>query len=324
MEVPDHLLTTIVCAQCNCYLSSEPVMVSTDGRNLCSRCSHQFTTARNYAYESLAKLMVFPCQNRANGCQKQIVWNRAAKHEIYCEFNNGHHSNSPAEMHELCSVCQVNISYSPNYQCAKGHLICPKCTNTASPRCLLCKSKIDTEMKYLCKFWKSGCKIKDNTDVIKRHEIDCDMRGFSCPFIVNDCNWIGSVYSMSHHLKSNHYEHIVDIPEVKRTFRMKDDNWVMQIYGEEIFSCHVWLGESDVEWLAKYIGPQKRASMYSCELKIFNNSKTATQVFSNKCTGWNTISLDKSIKIPYTQLTKFMTNNHMDYIFQILKKNHYF
>lgn len=108
-------LPQMSCAKCNNYLSREPVMVLPDGRSVCGRCSCQTNAhARNLAYESLAKFMMFPCRYAPNGCKKTLPWNTSGVHEAICEFS---HANVKAtatnqvtiEMNEYCNICSRGI-----------------------------------------------------------------------------------------------------------------------------------------------------------------------------------------------------------------------
>ncbi|CAH1111837.1 unnamed protein product [Psylliodes chrysocephalus] len=85
--VPETILGQLRCALCDSYLSVPPVaLISEDGNQYkCGRCSSIKTVINTRAtiYESLAKLMSFPC-NFAD-CGKKIPFVDVRDHEKVCE-----------------------------------------------------------------------------------------------------------------------------------------------------------------------------------------------------------------------------------------------
>lgn len=117
MEIPRIVLPLLQCSECSCYLSQQPVLVLPDGRSVCGKCKKE-GAARNFAYESLAQLMLFPCRYAGSGCKELLRWNTSATHEEKCEFG--------AEKIQIRSTDVDNNTVYMCCICSKGVLIEPR------------------------------------------------------------------------------------------------------------------------------------------------------------------------------------------------------
>ncbi|KAF5288078.1 hypothetical protein FQR65_LT12128 [Abscondita terminalis] len=86
------LLKELTCKQCSKFLSVLPVYYSSAMGNICGRCIESVdwmiangTVERALAYEAIAKFLVFPCSNYANGCEAKLNSVDMAKHEQQCQ-----------------------------------------------------------------------------------------------------------------------------------------------------------------------------------------------------------------------------------------------
>lgn len=211
------------------------------------------------------------------------------------------------------------------YECLQGHKICPNCMSSDTSICIVCNAFVPFEIIYLCIYWSLGCRRKGQKDYIKRHETDCEMRDHNCPFYMEDCKWIGCTRLMLPHLSLHHADRIISATEVTRELQMKDDSWVMVVY-DEIFRCCAWRGEHEVEWLAKYVGPQEKCAQFACEVRLKGNSTGNTKdkqslKVTNSCLGWNNVALEKCIRISLNDLQKFKEDGKIMYKFKITKKS---
>lgn len=191
--------------------------------------------------------------------------------------------------------------------------------------CVVCSAFVPFEIIYLCKYWSFGCRQKGQKDYIKRHETDCEKRGHYCPFYTEDCKWIGCPRMMLPHLNTHHADRIISQAEATRELQMEDDSWVMVVY-DEIFRCFAWLGEHEVEWLAKYVGPQEKCAQFACEVRFKSNSTENPKgkpslKMTNSCHGWNNVALEKCIRANLTDVKKFKNNGKIIYKFKIVKKS---
>ncbi|XP_023023655.2 uncharacterized protein [Leptinotarsa decemlineata] len=92
IAIHEYLLDYITCVQCQSYLSCDPVYILSNGKNICHRCSYANgtppNTIRNYLYETLSSIIIFPCVFRNRGCPTRLkfgvdLW----QHESTCPYN---------------------------------------------------------------------------------------------------------------------------------------------------------------------------------------------------------------------------------------------
>ncbi|GLV38110.1 meiotic 9 [Carabus blaptoides fortunei] len=92
------------------YLSCSPIITTATGSSICGRCPvpTDTITVRSYAFEDLAKSILFPCTNVSNGCQKKFNFDGTRDHEKYCEYD---YIRCPIESTGNCpwSGCRIEL-----------------------------------------------------------------------------------------------------------------------------------------------------------------------------------------------------------------------
>ena len=104
LYIPKDIQKELKCGFCGNCLSVPTVKVIdiNDGSHICGRCVDNFpnTGLRATAYESVAKLLLFPCRYTKKGCKKQLTFAGALNHEIACDFRS---YSCPALPLNICS-----------------------------------------------------------------------------------------------------------------------------------------------------------------------------------------------------------------------------
>ncbi|CAH1116153.1 unnamed protein product [Phaedon cochleariae] len=100
VAVPDHLLDHIKCVICQSYLTCEPVFIQPNGTNICHRCVHSNgvppNCLRNYLYEQLSSIIIFPCVFRNRGCPTRLKFGKDLwQHESQCSYNQMFRKSTP-------------------------------------------------------------------------------------------------------------------------------------------------------------------------------------------------------------------------------------
>lgn len=89
MEVKSDILEKLRCDQCRDYLSCGPVTINTSGNSICGRCyDMDKQLQRNYAYEHLATLALFPCKYTDYGCIEKYTFQSVKSHEDNCKHKH--------------------------------------------------------------------------------------------------------------------------------------------------------------------------------------------------------------------------------------------
>ncbi|CAH0549432.1 unnamed protein product [Brassicogethes aeneus] len=110
-----------------------------------------------------------------------------------------------------CPVC-MSVMRPPIYQCNRGHSICIICRGKVSA-CPTCDGEwtnsrnffmenFTTNIKYPCRFKKSGCKVTENESEIKKHEEICSVSLISCRFYNFGCKVTGVEGEIKKHEES--------------------------------------------------------------------------------------------------------------------------
>lgn len=87
--IPNDLLDSMVCLNCNAHLSVFPIYTKIDGSGaLCGRCKimEDNKFIRDEAYEGLAQFLIFPCRYVKDGCKENLTPPKLEEHERCCKF----------------------------------------------------------------------------------------------------------------------------------------------------------------------------------------------------------------------------------------------
>lgn len=98
LDISESNLNHLYCSICKGYLSSSPIRLTSDGDNICGRCSPLNRDVPAYRQSSLESIMsdaLFPCKYRLNGCSMKIAFDCTQDHENNCDYRNFNRSDSP-------------------------------------------------------------------------------------------------------------------------------------------------------------------------------------------------------------------------------------
>nr|ABR13700.1 SINA1 [Zea mays] len=119
-------------------------------------------------------------------------------------------------VHELleCPVC-TNSMFPPIHQCPNGHTLCSTCKARVHNRCPTCRQelgdirclaleKVAESLELPCRYYSLGCpEIMPYYSKIK-HEAQCGLRPYSCPYAGSECGAAGDIPSLVSHLRDDH------------------------------------------------------------------------------------------------------------------------
>ncbi|KAF2879729.1 hypothetical protein ILUMI_26447 [Ignelater luminosus] len=91
-------LNHLYCSICKGYLSSSPIRLSSDGSNICGRCSplnRDVPVYRQSSLEAILSSALFPCKYRPNGCSMKLTFDCTHDHENICSYRKLDRSDSP-------------------------------------------------------------------------------------------------------------------------------------------------------------------------------------------------------------------------------------
>ncbi|CAH1174066.1 unnamed protein product [Phaedon cochleariae] len=83
--LPDEMLETLVCVDCQKYLSVKPVMIQAGGEIICGRCSEYYDDGVISLFGIMADHCLFRCVNRYDGCQELLTYQEVEEHETECK-----------------------------------------------------------------------------------------------------------------------------------------------------------------------------------------------------------------------------------------------
>ncbi|CAD6254531.1 unnamed protein product [Miscanthus lutarioriparius] len=119
-------------------------------------------------------------------------------------------------VHELleCPVC-TNSMFPPIHQCQNGHTLCSTCKARVHNRCPTCRQelgdirclaleKVAESLELPCKYYSLGCpEIFPYYSKIK-HEAQCSLRPYNCPYAGSECAAAGDIPYLVSHLRDDH------------------------------------------------------------------------------------------------------------------------
>ncbi|KAL4304777.1 hypothetical protein AHAS_Ahas16G0012200 [Arachis hypogaea] len=113
-----------------------------------------------------------------------------------------------------CPVCK-NLMYPPIHQCPNGHTLCSNCkieVHNLCPTChhdlknirCLALEKVAESLELPCRYQSLGCHDIFPYYTKLKHEQNCRLRPFSCPYAGAECSVMGDIPSLVSHLKDDH------------------------------------------------------------------------------------------------------------------------
>lgn len=137
-----------------------------------------------------------------------------------------------------CFECNNLLSHKPILLREDGKSICGRCPTFENDGKVTRNKPFEllaSTLTFPCRYEKAGCNKKISFEQIENHEIDCEYRQISCPFLpVGSCNWRGSRSALLLHYDKEHREYVLPHPcSPKPNIRSKDDerNYLMMAFG---------------------------------------------------------------------------------------------
>lgn len=92
--IPLSVIRDLKCCHCQDFINCGPIHVVPDKGVLCGRCKLiAKPTFRNYAFEAIANIYLYPCKYWEDHCNHHLQWNESLEHEENCSYSG------------CCTVC---------------------------------------------------------------------------------------------------------------------------------------------------------------------------------------------------------------------------
>lgn len=236
-----------------------------------------------------------------------------------------------------CPVCN-GFMRPPIFQCLAGHSICNKCRPKVSS-CPTCRSNygstrnyvlesLSATIRYPCSFRELGCERYFSVNDISRHENECILKPFNCPFSEHlHCAWTGALNGIAGHLKLQHPDLTVcdnklieNIPYGKdmHFFHMK----VLLAYGRIFRVCHQrHIVNQNGYWSVQVIGPKGDGKKYTCHIVLIDSKNpNKTLVRTDVCQDVTTqdFMFNQCIMIPLSIVSWFSVEGQLQFHYKVL------
>ncbi|CAG9827650.1 unnamed protein product [Diabrotica balteata] len=94
LQIPQYVLENLRCSICGSYLSSKPLMIRAENKQVCGKCYKLLPAyekekcVRQIGLESVAEVLVFPCRYNTQGCPYKFKWCEDKEHEATCPYRS--------------------------------------------------------------------------------------------------------------------------------------------------------------------------------------------------------------------------------------------
>lgn len=119
-------------------------------------------------------------------------------------------------VHELlvCPVCS-SLMYHPIHQCPNGHTLCSNCKIRVHNCCPTCRldlgnirclalERVAASLELPCRYQNLGCQDVFPYYSKLKHEQNCRLRPYNCPYAGYECSVTGDIQILVGHLKDDH------------------------------------------------------------------------------------------------------------------------
>lgn len=182
-----------------------------------------------------------------------------------------------------CPICN-NFMKPPIYQCLSGHSLCNYCRPKLG-QCPTCRAgfgntrnysleSLGHRTKFPCLYRDLGCRIVMAASEIVKHEVECNVKPYTCPFLeVKKCLWEGVHSSLATHLTRQHSDKTksTNCVELRALVSYESvSDFYCLIYNGDIFRvCHKYdRGNHNIYWAVQYVGPRGEAKNYKYEISM--------------------------------------------------------
>lgn len=239
-----------------------------------------------------------------------------------------------------CFECPVCNGYMrpPIYQCLSGHSICTKCRSKVT-HCPTCRSNygstrnyvlenLSSGVKYPCLFRELGCEQYFSVSDISRHENECSLKPFNCPFSEYlHCAWDGPLNNVANHLKSVHPEQTVCDSICTETIAYSNDDQFFHMkallaYGKVFRVCHQrHIGNQNGYWSVQVVGAKGEAKKYTCHIALTDmKNSSRSLVRTDVCQDLSTqdFMFNQCIVIPLSVVSWFSSNGKLQFYYKVM------
>ncbi|XP_057818591.1 E3 ubiquitin-protein ligase DIS1 [Cryptomeria japonica] len=205
-----------------------------------------------------------------------------------------------SSVHELleCPVC-MNSMYPPIHQCPNGHTLCHVCKARVNNRCPTCRyelgnirclalEKVAASLELPCKYQCYGCQEIFPYYSKLKHEAQCPLRPYNCPYAGSECKVVGDIPSLVAHLRGDHKVDFHDGPTFNHRYvksnphEVENATWMLTVFNcfEQYFCLHFeafQLGTAPV-YIAflRFMGNDNDAKNFSYSLEVGGSGRKLT------------------------------------------------
>ncbi|CAH0553987.1 unnamed protein product [Brassicogethes aeneus] len=185
-----------------------------------------------------------------------------------------------------CPVCMETMR-APIYLCSNGHSVCFSCKEELE-QCPTCKGwwanirnyfmeNFTKNIKYPCKYKKSGCNEIVIESQLGKHEAKYPSRIYQCPM---DCFETGNFEFILKHLKTNHKD-MEFTTEIEDTFGSEETlKWM--VFDSKLFRIS-YFGSDYCYWAVELVCSNENPNLYTFEVKILNHPLEWTLIKYSTC-----------------------------------------
>lgn len=255
---------------------------------------------------------------------------------IISESRNGEDLDEGMLSFFECPVCS-NFMKPPIFQCLSGHSLCNRCRPKLS-NCPTCRTgfgntrnyaleSLSNGIKFPCAYRDFGCKTILAVSDISKHELECKVQPYNCPFMeANRCPWDGAYVDLIQHLKEQHPEKCKFTNYAKVCAGFLYENTFADMYcmiiNDDIFRvCYKRdKGHQNTYWAVQYVGPRSEAKKYSCEIGLVDtkheNRKLVRFDLCQELTNFDSM-FNQCIMLPSNAVSWFSNNGQITYYCKI-------
>lgn len=230
-----------------------------------------------------------------------------------------------------CPVCS-NYMKPPIFQCLAGHSICNACKPKLKhcPTCRGCFGDVrnysfealSNDMHFPCSHHNEGCSTVLPVKDITRHEVECYLQPYSCPF--TECGWHGIYSAIIGHLQDQHKDRITFSNYKAKLSRFSVNSQYCLIAHGQIFRISRQYDATcrHIHWSIQLIGPKDHAKRYKYEIGLFDSETSHRKYLrSDIC---QSLSSDDGIfaqgtDVPYSVIVQYSNEGKLPYYCRIIK-----
>lgn len=237
-----------------------------------------------------------------------------------------------------CPVCN-HFMKPPIFQCLAGHSLCNRCRPKLG-QCPTCRAgfgntrnyaleALSNGVRFPCIYRDQGCHTILPVAEITKHEAECALRPYNCPFAeANRCTWEGTHSTITTHLKSHHSDKakFTNYNKMCVGFSFEtnfSDLYCMIAHGQIFRVCHKRdMGNQNTYWAVQLVGPRGDGRKYKCEVGLVdsrNENRKLIRIDMCQDMSNHDNMFNQCIMIPSNIVSWFSCNGQITYYCKITK-----